>query len=114
MYKWKPSEEQRRAFAERMKNPDEQACYDKRKQERQNKRRKTSGFDYPTAGGLFSPTKFQHDFCMENAHLFYTDEQEVARNQVLYGWVCSEKVSHDSIHIVNEILRGARKNKLAE
>lgn len=104
-YKWKPSASQRRAFAERMKDPDEQAAYEARKQERVDKRRAGSRFDYESAGGRYIPTREQYMFCFDNMHLAITDEQKDAFNIVISGYSCQEKVHHDYIHIVNELRR---------
>ena len=104
-YKWKPSASQRRAFAERMKDPAEQAAYEARKIEKANKRRAGSRFDYETAGGWYVPTRSQHDFCFDNMHLFVNPEEVDAANMVMSGFVCNEKVHHDFIHIVNEKMR---------
>ena len=101
-YKWKPSASQRRAFAERMKDPAEQAAYEERKAEKAQKRRATSKFDYGTAGGNYVPTREQHDFCFNNIHMFVTSEEVDAANMVMSGFVCNERVHHDYIHIVNE------------
>ena len=104
-YKWKPSASQRRAFAERMKDPSEQAAYDARKAAKAEKRRSSSKFDYNTAGGSYVPTKEQHDFCMWNWPADLTNEQNAARDMVLMGYSCGQKVHHDYIHIVNELRR---------
>jgi hypothetical protein len=100
-YKWKPTATQKREFAERMKNPIEQAAYYQRKNDRATKRRSTSIYDYTSAGGYYIPTKEQYDFAMRNPDLFTSDEEN-SRNQVIFGYSCSEKVHHDFIHVVNE------------
>ena len=101
-YKWKPSKSQRREFAIRMQNPEEQAAYEARKKERANKRRATSSFDYNTAGGEYIPTKEQFNFVYEHMELFTTPEELNAANIVLSGYTSNEKVHHDYIHIINE------------
>lgn len=101
-YKWKPSASQKREFAERMKNPEEQAAYEARKVEKLQKKRAGSRFDYNSAGGYYTPTKEQHDFCFANMELFVTSEEKDAMNFVMSGFSCNEKVHHDFIHIVNE------------
>ncbi len=101
-YKWKPSASQKREFAERMKNPDEQAAYEARKTEKLQKTRAGSRFDYGSAGGNYTPTKEQHDFCFNNAHLFESMDEQTAMFEVIRGYSCNEKVHHDYIHIVNE------------
>ena len=101
-YKWKPSASQRKAFAQKMQDPAEAAAYEQRKTDKANKRRSTSQFDYEKAGGSYVPTKFQHDFCFYHPEKFVTMEEKTAMTEVMYGYSCSEKVHHDSIHIVNE------------
>jgi len=101
-YKWKPSAAQRRAFAEKMQIPEEAAAYEQRKTDKANKRRSTSQFDYEKAGGSYVPTKEQHDFCINHYELFASVNEQAAANDVMYGYSCSEKVHHDSIHVVNE------------
>jgi hypothetical protein len=104
-FKWKPSASQRKAFAQRMKDPDEQAAYEKRKQDKADKRRSGSKFDYETAGGHYVPTKAQCDFATNDKHLAKTSEEKAAFNDVIFGYGANEKVHHDSIHIVNEKMR---------
>ena len=105
-YKWKPSKTARREFAQKMNNDSEFAkAYEDRKKAKAEKRRSGSSFDYETAGGFFIPTKAQHDFCLSRNDLFVTSEEANAANEVMYGYTCQEKVSHDSIHIVNEKIR---------
>ena len=100
-YKWKPSKSQKRAFAERMQNPDEQAAYYKRKEDKAAKRRSTSNFDYYSAGGEYVPTKEQHDFAFDNIGKFDSSFDEAA-NMVISGYSCNMKVHHDFIHVINE------------
>jgi hypothetical protein len=120
-YKWKPSASQRRAFAEKMQDPDEQAAYQARKQNKADKLRAGSSFDYGSAGGNYVPTQAQYAFCLENMHLAQIQDDKVRNgdadpypnnircvdvfNQVMYGFTCQEKVHHDYIHIVNELRR---------
>lgn len=105
-YKWKPSKTARREFAIKMQNDVAFANqYNQRKEEKAEKRRSTSKFDYEKAGGEYIPTKAQHDFCFDNAHLATTGEMKAAFNIVMYGYICQEKVDHDMIHIVNELIR---------
>lgn len=101
-YKWRPSKSQRKEFAIRMQNPDEKAAYEQRKEERAQRRRSTSSFDYNTAGGNYVPTQSQYDFVMNHMYLFNTSEEQDAVNQIIYGYTCKEKVFHDYIHIINE------------
>lgn len=104
-YKWKPSKAQRRAFAEKMNDPAEKAAYEARKEAKAKKRRAGSKFDYASAGGNYVPTKAQHDFCLNHYDLFKTAEERSAASDVMYGYSTNEKVHHDQIHIVNEIIR---------
>jgi len=104
-YRWKPSATQRREFAQRMQDPNEQAAYLARKEQKAEKRRATSKFDYSSAGGLYVPTKAQYEWCMSNYSKELTEEQRNAFNQVTFGYSCQEKIHHDSIHIVNELIR---------
>lgn len=105
-YKWKPSKTAKREFAQKMNNDAEfKAAYEQRKVDKATKKRATSKFDYNTAGGDYVPTKAQHDFCLFNQNLAETSEQINAFHQVVYGYSCNEKVSHDCIHIVNELRR---------
>ena len=102
--KWRPSKAQKKAFAERMKDPEQAKAYEQRKLNRMEKRRNTSRFDYETAGGFFVPTRLQYEQCISH----YDDmnkEQKQAANAVISGFTCNEKIHHDSIHIVNEFLR---------
>lgn len=101
-YKWKPSKAQKKEFAENMQNPDFAQAYHKRKEDKAKKRREASNFDYATAGGQYVPTKAQHDFCLNNNHLFADGVEQDAANEVMYGYTCQEKINHDFIHIVNE------------
>ncbi len=105
-YNWKPSKSARREFAEKMNNDTEFAnAYNAKKEAKAEKRRSLSKFDYQSAGGNYIPTKQQHDFCLSNFHLFVTPEQQNAANIVMYGYLYQEKISHDNIHIVNELMR---------
>lgn len=106
-YKWKPSRAQRTAFAARMQDPGERAAYEQRKADRAARRRAGSQFDYEKAGGEYVPTKAQHDaatkFLLIGIEL--TAGQKEACNIVVFGYSCQEKVHHDYIHRVNELIR---------
>ncbi len=105
-YKWRPSKAQRKAFAERMKDPAEQAAYEERKQARADKRRAGSKFSYESAGGRFVPTQYQYEHaCKMLASGNLTDEEDTAARMVSSGYVCNNAVHHDFIHIVNEHAR---------
>ena len=104
-YKWKPSVSQRKAFAQKMQDPDEQLAYIKRKEEKLEKKRSTSKYDYKTAGGEYVPTKVQYDFVINNMEQFVSRDEKDAANMVIYGYVNNEKIHHDNIHIVNEKIR---------
>jgi hypothetical protein len=88
-----------------MKDPAEQAAYQERKTEKANKRMATSSFGYESAGGMYVPTREQHDFAVFNRPSGLTSDEETAFNMVAYGYSCGEKVHHDHIHIVNEYRR---------
>ena len=103
---WKPSKTQARAFFEKMQDPTEAAEYEARKKSAADKRREGSNFDYNTAGGFYVPTQNQHDFARR---LYFsgtlTSEQDNACNLVMSAFLTKEKVHHDSIHIVNQLIR---------
>lgn len=103
--KWRPNASQRRAFSERMKDPGEKAAYEARKEARAEKRRAGSKFDYEKAGGQYVPTEHQYERAMSFLTDSITDEQREACNIVVSGYACQEKVHHDYIHIVNELIR---------
>lgn len=93
-HKWKPNASQRREFAERMKDPKEQAAYNQKKVENRlydNWKDKD-----------FIPTKEQSYFCINHWELFVTSEEQDAANFVMSGYSLNEKVNHCYIHIVNE------------
>jgi len=105
-YKWKPNASQRKEFAAKMKNPDERAAYEQRKSDKADKRRATSKFNYDSAGGMYIPTQYQYGSALlflQTKELTY--EQLDACNIVLSGYLCQDKVHHDAIHIVNELIR---------
>lgn len=104
-YKWKPSASQRKAFAQKMQDPEERSAYEKRKKDKEDKRRSTSKFDYNTAGGKYIPTRTQHDFVLSHGDLFKTTEEKEAADMVMSGYIMNDKVKHDYIHIVNEKMR---------
>lgn len=102
-YKWKPSASQRRAFAERMQDPNEQAAYNQRKQDKKDKFYQS--LETKNTGCSFTPTKEQHDFAMFNRPNDITPEQMDACIQVISAFSCNEKVDHYYIHIVNDMRR---------
>lgn len=104
--KWTPSAAQRKEFAINMQDEDFRNDYEARKAERAANKRATSKFDYATAGGMYVPTKNQHDFVMNYSENL-TAKQQDAFDQITYGYSCKEKVHHDHIHIVNEMIRNA-------
>jgi ATP-dependent helicase YprA (DUF1998 family) len=93
-YKWKPNASQRRAFAEKMQDPQEKEDYEERKRAKKN-------YDN-WKDKDFVPTKEQNDFVMQNRSLFVAPEEEDAANQIVYGYGCKEKIPHKYIHIINE------------
>ena len=105
-YKWKPSKSARREFAQKMQNDVEFANdYYARKELKAEKQRKGSKFDYNSAGGNYTPTRQQHDFCFNHPECFETSEEINAKNIIMSGYAMNEPVYHDFIHIVNEKLR---------
>ena len=102
-YKWRPSATQRRAFAERMQNPEEKASYEARKKAKEEKRRADSKYNYESAGGFFNPTELQYNSAWEM--LSGTDEQRESANQIIVAHDCQMTVHHDYIHVVNEFIR---------
>ena len=112
-YKWKPSASQKREFANNMKDPQFAADYYAKKEVKANKRRSTSNFDYEKAGGNYVPTENQYKFALNHCSDVITDEQKNACNIVIYGYNCNEAVHHDSIHIVNELIRASFKLKVS-
>ena len=76
-YKWKPSKAQKREFAERMANDTAyREAYYQRKEQRAEKRRSTSKFDYPTAGGEYIPTESQNKAAFELLNLNPTPDKK--------------------------------------
>lgn len=110
-YRWRPNASQRRAFAEKMKDPQEQQAYNDRKEARAASRRAGSSFDYTTAGGSYVPTRAQHDYAVFDRSMNETGEHDDACNMVASAFACNEKVHHDYIHIVNELIR--KKNSVS-
>lgn len=108
-YKWKPSASQRKAFAEKMQDPQEQATYNEKKEIKADKRRAGSRYNYNSAGGNYVPTQEQY-----NASTAFfgkgdlTNEQEDACRMVMSAWICQDKIHHDYIHVVNELIRGSQ------
>jgi len=104
--KWQPSKAQRREFAQRMANdPEFREAYLRRKEEREQKRRANSRFNYASAGGYYVPTKIQHDAAFDLLRSNPTPEQREAAEMVQHGWSTGRTVHHDYIHIVNEFIR---------
>lgn len=101
--RYRPSKSEKRAFAIRMQDKDEKQAYEARKEAKAEKRRSTSQFNYSKAGGSYVPTKEQYIFVMN--HDYTTSEEREAFDMVVYGYSCQEKISHDYIHIVNELRR---------
>ena len=83
-------------------------AYYQRKEQRAEKKRSTSKFDYQTAGGECIPTESQNKAAFELLNLNPTPEQKEACNMVLYGYSCKEKVHHDFIHLINEYIRNKK------
>lgn len=101
-YRWKPNASQRRDFAERMKDPEEQKSYEERKRAKNTYSDNPLSFKHKS----FIPTQFQNDQARKFLSMNkLTSEQQDACSQVIYGYGCQEKIHHDYIHIVNELTR---------
>lgn len=108
-YKWKPSKSAKAAFAEKMKDPIQQALYNQRALDRANKKRSSSKFGYLTAGGNYIPTKFQYDNAMRlllNRNI--SQEDVSALNLVVSSYSLNETTHHDNIHVLNEMIRSGK------
>lgn len=104
--KWKPSKTARREFAKNMQNPAFADAYYQRKADKAKKRRATSQFDYETAGGNYVPTKTQSDAAWKlYLECGLTPEQQSACKIVNSAYLSNERIHHDYIHIVNELIR---------
>lgn len=99
---YRPTAREKRAFAQRMQDPEFAAAYRRKKRDMEEKRRAKSSFDYPGAGGMYIPTREQYMFASGWYHVFETSQERNAADMVIYGYTCREKVDHDHIHIVNE------------
>ena len=106
-YKWKPSKSAKKEFAIKMQNDTEFAnAYNERKFKKAEKRRAGSDFDYNSAGGEYVPTAIQHEYAMMFvSSKDLTKDQEFACNVVISGFSCNDKVHHDYIHVVNDMIR---------
>lgn len=91
-----------------MQDPEEAQAYYQRKEAKAQKRRKDSKFDYASAGGNYVPTKIQHDEALRLLNTELTSEQQTACSIVISGYSCSDKVHHDYIHVVNELIRNPK------
>ncbi|MHC1707489.1 MAG: hypothetical protein AB9842_08205 [Bacteroidales bacterium] len=105
MKTWKPSKTDRKEFAEKMQDAEFAKAYNERKEKRANNRRKTSSFDYFTAGGFYTPTKAQHDAAFKMASETTDATLKVICSEVMSGYSSNVKVHHDHIHIINEYIR---------
>ena len=106
MKTWRPSQAQRREFAERMQNdPEFKKSYEDRKSRKADKRRATSKFDYEKAGGYYMPTQAQNDAAWRLAALTTCPDKKESCNLVMIAYGQGEKVHHDHIHVVNEFIR---------
>ena len=105
-YKWKPSASQRKAFAEKMKDPEEKSAYE------ENKRNKNTYSDNPLSfkHKSFIPTNLQYNEAMKFLGMVgLTYKQQDACNQITSTYVCQDKCHHDYIHIINALSRGSQK-----
>ena len=105
MYRWKPSKSQKRQFAEKMQDPEFAKAYYRRKEERADKQRATSNYDYSSAGGYYVPTSEQNKV----AFIVLSREHDTilveAANMVTFGYSTNTKIHHDYIHVINEYRR---------
>ena len=105
-YKWKPSKSQKREFTQNMQDVSFAKDYYERKELKKEKKRVGSSFDYYSAGGEYIPTKIQNDMAfIFLGKIELTKEEKNACNMIISGYACNEKVHHDFIHIVNELIR---------
>ena len=105
-YKWRPSKSAKQEFARNMQNPEFANDYYARKEIKAGKRRQSSQFDYSSAGGSYIPTNHQYNKAFEFlTKKELTSEQIDACNIIISGYSCNEKVHHDYIHILNELIR---------
>lgn len=98
MYKWKPNASQRKEFAQRMKDPEEQAIYLERKHAKNSYNPNDSR---SFANRCFIPTQFQYEVAVNMLGKDLTDEQKHAAKIVMSGYSCQDKVHHNYIHIIN-------------
>lgn len=94
-----------KSLQKKMQDPEFAADYYARKAEKAEKKRTGSKYNYSTAGGRYVPTKDQYDFCVRHPELFVTEEEKTAENLVVGAYAVNQKVHHDYIHIVNELIR---------
>lgn len=105
MYRFKPNATQRREFAERMKDPEEQAAYLERKHAKNSYNINDSR---SFAHKSFVPTKIQYDIAINMIEQELTKEQFNAAQQVSSAYICQDKVHHDYIHIINHFNNAAQ------
>ena len=103
--KWQPTKEQKKEFAIKMQDPEYRDAYLRRKDERAAKKRAQSKFDYPSAGGYYKPNDLQYRYACKMLDLEITAEQRIAAQEVYFGHLNQQPISHDSIHIVDEYMR---------
>lgn len=89
-----------------MRDPDEKAEYENRKEEK--KQKFIASFDNKNTGSAYVPTKEQHNFCMFQRPVDMTDSEIEACNHVITGYIMQEKIDHHYIHIVNKLRRNER------
>jgi len=65
-----------------------------------------SAFDYDSAGGNYIPTLAQYEKAFEFLRTKnLTVVQKSACQMILSAYILQEKIHHDQIHIVNELIR---------
>ena len=102
--KWKPNKAQREEYRAKMQDTEYVNTQFDKKVDAENKRREKSRFNYRTAGGKYIPSKQQYDFTLTYKGEL-TDEQSTAFFIIQFGYINKQKVNHDYIHIVNELIR---------
>jgi hypothetical protein len=97
MYKWKPSKKAKKEFAIKMQtDPEFARQYKERKDEKAIKRRATSKFDYPTAGGEYIPSTGTYEEAKRICWVHgMPNDVIVACNAVIWAYENKEKTHHD-------------------
>lgn len=102
-YRWKPSANQRKEFAEKMQDPIQKQIYEENKRAKNTYSDNSRSFKHKS----FIPTSSQYENALKFTTIELNGEQSNACNQVIYGYTCQEKIHHDYIHIINEMTRNS-------